>query len=47
MQTFKEEARSDPHPRSPEVLKSLAKVRGSESGFNYAECFMIQKIYQN
>ena len=47
MQAFKEEARTDPHPRSPEVLKSLAKVRGSESGYNYAECFMIQKIYQN
>ncbi len=47
MQTFKDEARPDPHPRSPEVLKSLAKVRGSESGFFYAECFMIQKIFEH
>ena len=46
METFKDEARQDPHPRSPEVLKSLAKVRGSESGFFFAEAFMIQKIFQ-
>ncbi len=46
MQSYKNEARSDPHPRSPEVLKSLAKVRGSESGFFFAEAFMIQKTFQ-
>ena len=46
MQTFEEEARPDPHPRSPEVLKSLSKVRGSESGFFFAESFMIQKIFE-
>ena len=45
MQTFKDEARPNPHPRSPEVLRSLAKVRGSESGFFYAECFMMQKMF--
>tara|TARA_B100000029_G_scaffold19963_1_gene20261 strand:+ start:2214 stop:2909 length:696 start_codon:yes stop_codon:yes gene_type:complete len=45
MQTYKDEARPDPHPRSPEVLKSLAKVRGSESGYYFAEAFMIQKIF--
>ena len=45
MQTFKNEARPDPHPRSPEVLKSLAKVRGSEGGFFFAEAFMIEKIF--
>ncbi len=45
MQTFKDEARPYPHPRSPEVLKSLAMVRGSESGFFFSECFMIQKIF--
>tara|TARA_B100002051_G_C16507870_1_gene521237 strand:+ start:58 stop:756 length:699 start_codon:yes stop_codon:yes gene_type:complete len=47
MQTFKDESRPYPHPRSPEVLSSLAKVRGSESGFYFAECFMIQKIFEN
>ena len=46
MQTFKDEARPDPHPRSPEVLMSLAKVRGSESGFFFAESFMTQKMFE-
>lgn len=45
METYKGEIRPDPHPRSREVLKALAKVRGSESGFFYAESFMIQKIF--
>jgi LmbE family N-acetylglucosaminyl deacetylase len=45
MKTYKGEARPDPHPRSAEVLKALAKVRGSESGFLFAEAFMIQKIF--
>ena len=47
METYKDESRSDPHPRSPEVLKSLAKVRGSAGGFFFAESFMIQKIFQD
>ena len=45
MQTFKGESRPDPHPRSKEVLSALAKVRGSESGFYFAESFMISKIF--
>ena len=45
METYKGEARPDPHPRSPEVLKALAKVRGSEGGFLFAEAFMVQKIF--
>lgn len=45
METYAGEARPDPHPRSREVLKALAKVRGSESGFFFAEAFMIQKIF--
>lgn len=45
MQSYKSEARPDPHPRSPEVLKALAKVRGSEGGYFFAEAFMIQKIF--
>lgn len=47
MKTFREEARKDPHPRSPEVIKALAKVRGSEAGYKFAESFMIQKIFEN
>jgi LmbE family N-acetylglucosaminyl deacetylase len=45
MKLYKGEARPDPHPRSPEVLRALAKVRGSESGFLFAEAFMIQRIF--
>jgi LmbE family N-acetylglucosaminyl deacetylase len=45
MQTYKGEARPDPHPRSPEVLRALAKVRGSESGYFFAEAFMVQKMF--
>lgn len=45
MQSYRGEARPDPHPRSPEVLRALAKVRGSESGFFFAEAFMIQKTF--
>jgi N-acetylglucosamine malate deacetylase 1 len=45
METYKNEARPDPHPRSREVLNALAKVRGSESGYYFAESFMISKIF--
>ena len=45
METYKGEARPDPHPRSREVLSALAKVRGSESGFYFSEAFMISKIF--
>ncbi len=45
MMAYKNEVRKDPHPRSPEVLRALAKVRGSESGFNFAEAFMILRDF--
>lgn len=45
METYIGEARSDPHPRSREVLQALAKVRGSESGFYFAEAFIINKEF--
>lgn len=45
METYKGEARPDPHPRSREVLSALAKVRGSEAGFYFAESFMISKTF--
>ncbi len=45
MEAYETEARPDPHPRSPEVLRALAKVRGSESGFFYAEAFMAQRLF--
>lgn len=45
MQTYEGESRPDPHPRSPEVLRALAKLRGSEAGFMLAEAFMAQRIF--
>lgn len=45
MESFSTEKRAAPHPRSPEVLRALATVRGSESGFNLSESFMIQKLF--
>lgn len=46
MERYEGEARKDPHPRSPESLWALAKVRGSESGFYYAESFMINRVFE-
>ena len=40
---YKTEFQNHPFPRSLEVVESLAKLRGSESGFKYAEAFMIIK----
>ncbi len=45
MEAYSGEMRPDPHPRSPEVIRALAKVRGSEAGFMWAEGFMVQKIF--
>ena len=45
METYKGEARPDPHPRSRAVLRTLAKVRCSEVGFLFAEAFMIQRTF--
>ena len=45
MQAYDSEVRTDSHPRSPEVLRALAKVRGSESGFFNAEAFMVHHTF--
>jgi LmbE family N-acetylglucosaminyl deacetylase len=45
MECYTNEARPDPHPRSREVLAALAKVRGSEAGYYFAEAFVLQKIF--
>lgn len=39
MQAYELEARPFPHPRSPEALEALARVRGSAAGFPAAEAF--------
>jgi N-acetylglucosamine malate deacetylase 1 len=45
MESYKGEARPDPHPRSREVLRAVAKLRGSEAGIYFAEAFMVSKIF--
>ena len=42
---YRGEVRPDPHPRSPEVVAALAKVRGAEGGFPFAEAFMVTRIF--
>lgn len=39
LQVYKKELRKYPHPRSIEGVKTLAKYRGMESGYKYAEAF--------
>ena len=41
------EMQPHPFPRNKELIESLAKLRGSESGFNAAEAFMLLKEYES
>ncbi|RSD35146.1 MAG: LmbE family protein [Methanohalophilus sp.] len=41
LKAYKSELRDYPHPRSVEAIEALAKKRGSEVGFHYAEAFSI------
>lgn len=41
MRVYDSELKAYPHPRSEEIIKSLAKKRGSEVGFKLAEAFML------
>lgn len=43
MKIFSSEIAPPPFPRSLENIKSLARVRGSQSGFLFAESFMLLK----
>ena len=45
IKAYKGEIRRDPHPRSENVLQATVMVRGSESGFYFAEAFMAQRIF--
>ena len=45
MACYEGEIRQDPHPRSEAVIEALAKVRGAESGFYFAEAFMVSKDF--
>ena len=44
MSIYESEIESFPFPRSKEAIKSLAMLRGSQSGFNFAESFV--SIYE-
>ena len=41
---YKSEIRKYPHPRSVEIIKALSMLRGSESGNQLAEAFVINKL---
>ena len=40
MNMYETKVMSDPHPRSPEGIRALAKYRGGTIGVGYAEAFM-------
>ena len=41
MKIYRSEIKKHPFPRSEESIKALATLRGSESGFKYAEAFQL------
>lgn len=44
MEAYESEARTFPHPRSPEALRALARVRGSSVGLEAAEAFEVVRV---
>ena len=47
MKYYKSEIKEFPHPRSLETIEVLAKKRGSEAGFKYAEAFELIREINN
>jgi len=45
MHCYSSEQPKHPHPRSDEVIRSLATIRGSQSGVKYAEGFEIIRMF--
>jgi len=43
MKVYERESRPFPHPRSPEMLEALARVRGAQCGHAAAEAFMLMR----
>ncbi|KAF0233638.1 MAG: LmbE-like [Desulfovibrionaceae bacterium] len=41
MSIYESEARPFPHPRSPQALAALARMRGAQAGFDAAEAFQL------
>lgn len=46
MKEYKSELREYPHPRSLEVLETLAKLRGSEIGCQFSEAFELVRFVE-
>ncbi len=46
MNCFKSQIREFPNPRSLKAIESLAQLRGSTVGFNYAEAFMTIRVIE-
>jgi len=46
LEFYKTEIRDRPHPRSKEGVFSLAKVRGAQSGFAFAESFKLIRSFR-
>ena len=47
LKVYKDEVRSAPHPRSAESIETLAKYRGFQAGYGYAEAFEIFRIIES
>ncbi len=43
---YKTENRKYPHPRSPEGIRTLARYRGLQSGYKYAEAFRLLRSFR-
>lgn len=46
-QAYKDEVKTYPHPRSSEGVRVLAKYRGMESGYDFAEAFQLIRELQD
>lgn len=46
MKKYKSQLKKLPHPRSIDVIKSLAHLRGSSIGNNYAEAFILKRFIE-
>lgn len=47
MRAYDSELRARPHPRSLEGIEALAALRGSASGYRYAEAFRIYRLMED
>lgn len=47
MKIYKKEVGLHPFPRSEDAVRALATLRGSSSGYKYAEAFRVEKIIEN